>query len=57
MWFATVWIAPERNFAVLIATNQGGDEAGKACDEAAGGLIGYFQTLEKFSVPRIKNGR
>ena len=39
MNFATVWVAPLRNFAVLVATNQGGPAAQKACDEAAGALI------------------
>lgn len=39
MNFATVWVAPLRNFAVLVVTNQGGPAAQKACDEAAGGLI------------------
>lgn len=39
MNFAVVWMAPQKNFAVLVATNQGGDLAGKACDEAAGMLI------------------
>lgn len=37
--FAVVWMAPLRDFAVLVMTNQGGDEATKACDEAAGALI------------------
>jgi len=39
MNFAVVWLAPERDFAVLVCTNQGGDGAKKACDEAAAGLI------------------
>ena len=39
MWFCTVWMAPEKDFAVLVATNQGGDGAAKACDEAASALI------------------
>jgi CubicO group peptidase (beta-lactamase class C family) len=39
MWFCVTWIAPERDFAVLVATNQGGDAAAKACDEAASALI------------------
>jgi hypothetical protein len=34
-----VWIAPERDFAVLVASNQGGDKASAACDEAAWALI------------------
>lgn len=39
MWFCTVWIAPEKGFAVLATCNQGGDAAAKACDEAAGALV------------------
>lgn len=40
MNFAVVWMAPKRDFAVLVVTNQGGDAAAKACDEAAAALIG-----------------
>ena len=39
MWFAVTWLAPNRDFAVLVACNRGGDKAGKACDEAASALI------------------
>jgi CubicO group peptidase (beta-lactamase class C family) len=39
MNFAVVWVAPQRDFAVLISTNQGGPIAAKACDEAAATLI------------------
>lgn len=39
MWFCVTWIAPEKDFAVLIACNQGGSKAAKACDEAASVLI------------------
>ena len=42
--FAVVWMAPLRDFAVVVATNQGGDEAAKACDETAGALIKEFLT-------------
>ena len=38
-WYAVVWMAPERDFAVLVATNQGGDTAFEATDEAAWRLI------------------
>jgi CubicO group peptidase (beta-lactamase class C family) len=41
MNYALVWMAPNRNFAVLICTNQGGSSAQKACDEAAGKLIEF----------------
>ncbi len=39
MWYCVVWAAPARGFAVLVATNEGGDAAAKACDEVAGALI------------------
>jgi CubicO group peptidase (beta-lactamase class C family) len=39
--YAVVWMAPLRDFAVLVMTNQGGDEAFKACDETAFALINY----------------
>jgi CubicO group peptidase (beta-lactamase class C family) len=39
MNFAVVWMAPLRDFAVLVVTNQGGDTAAKACDEAAAAMI------------------
>ena len=38
-WFATIWMAPERDFAVLVATNQGEDPAFEATDLAAWRLI------------------
>jgi hypothetical protein len=36
---ANVWIAPQRDFAVLVCINQGGEAASKASDEAAAALI------------------
>jgi len=39
MWFCVTWLAPEKDFAVLVTCNQGGDVAAKACDDAAGALI------------------
>jgi CubicO group peptidase (beta-lactamase class C family) len=39
MNFCVVWMAPQRDFAVLVCTNQGGDAAQKACDAAASALI------------------
>ena len=39
MNYAVVWMAPRRDAAVLVATNQGGDAARKACDETATALI------------------
>ncbi len=39
--YAVTWIAPDRDFAVLVATNQAdaGEDTFKACDDAAGALI------------------
>ena len=42
VWYCVVWMAPNRDFAVLVACNQGGDEAAKACDEAASALINDY---------------
>ena len=39
MNFATVWVDPLQDIAVLVATNQGGPAAEQACREAAGALI------------------
>ena len=39
MNFANVWIAPHRDFAVLVCVNQSGDKAFQATDEAVGALI------------------
>jgi CubicO group peptidase (beta-lactamase class C family) len=44
-WYCTVWIAPKKNFAVLIATNYGGDSAGQAADEGVGKLIEFNSQL------------
>ena len=38
-WFCNVWIAPNKDFAVLIAMNYGGESAAKAADEGASDLI------------------
>lgn len=37
--FAVIWVAPERDFAVVAATNSAGDEAARACDDACAQLI------------------
>lgn len=44
MWYATVWLAPARDFGVLVAANQGGGTSDQACDEAVGALLGHYQT-------------
>ena len=47
MWYCVTWLAPKKNFAVLIMCNQGGDEAAKACDDAAAALIREYQSHAK----------
>lgn len=39
MWYCVTWIAPKKDFAVLVCCNQGGDDAAKLCDKAAWKLI------------------
>ena len=39
MNYAVVWMAPKRDFAVLVTTNQGGNDAVAGTDEAAAALI------------------
>jgi len=40
--YAVAWLAPAKDFAALVMTNQGGDRAAKACDEAASTMIREF---------------
>jgi len=42
MFYVVVWMAPEKNCAVIVASNVGVDEAFEGCDEAAGKLIKQF---------------
>jgi len=44
-WFCTVWIAPNNDFAVLLATNTGAEAVGKAVDNGIGLLIGVNSQL------------
>lgn len=47
MWFCVAWIAPEKDFAILVACNQGGDKSAKACDEAVQALIKDHEEHDK----------
>lgn len=47
MNFAVMWVAPERDFAVVAATNVAGEEAAKGCDEAVSMLIRRWNTKPK----------
>ncbi len=42
MFYVVVWMAPEKNCAVIVASNIGMDEAFEGCDEAAGKLINQY---------------
>ena len=42
LWFATVWIAPERDAAMLAATNAATPMAAVACDQAVGVVLTEF---------------
>lgn len=39
MWYAVMWLAPNKQFAVISVTNVAGDTAATACDEVAAGMI------------------
>jgi CubicO group peptidase (beta-lactamase class C family) len=47
MNFAVVWVAPRRDFAVLVTTNQGGPDAQQGTDEAAAALIQLYTGLKR----------
>lgn len=47
MWYATIWVAPERDFALLTATNAGGDAASQACDEAIEALVKHQESTSR----------
>jgi CubicO group peptidase (beta-lactamase class C family) len=55
-WYATVWLAPRRDFGTLVATNQGGESAAAACDDATGALI-ELHTSPTTSPLRKRSGR
>jgi hypothetical protein len=42
LWYAVVWLAPERNAALLAATNCGSDRGFQAVDAAVGAMIRRF---------------
>lgn len=47
MWYCVCWLAPEKGFAVLAATNIADAAAPQACDEAASAMIQYYIKAEK----------
>jgi len=42
MFYAVIWLAPERNFAAVAMCNLGGQEGFSKCDEAVAYLIGEY---------------
>jgi CubicO group peptidase (beta-lactamase class C family) len=42
MFYVVVWLAPEKNCAVIVASNVGVNEAFAGCDEVAGKLINQY---------------
>jgi CubicO group peptidase (beta-lactamase class C family) len=42
MWYVVMWLAPERNFSVVVGTNIAGSEAENGCDEVAAAMIGKW---------------
>ena len=42
MFFAVMWLAPQRDFAVVVCTNLGGSGAEKGVDRTAAALIGAY---------------
>jgi CubicO group peptidase (beta-lactamase class C family) len=42
MFYAVLWLAPQRDFGVAVAANQGGSEAEEACDAVAGKMVARF---------------
>jgi len=51
-WYCTIWVAPARDFATLVVTNQGGSTGEAACEEATQELIKYVGVLGPGSARR-----
>ena len=47
MFYAVIWIAPERNFAAVVMCNYGGKEAPSTCDR----VIAYL--IDKHCLPAV----
>ena len=43
VWFATVWIAPQRDMGMLAVANAGGDRGDRATDDIVQALIARFE--------------
>ena len=47
MWFSLTWIAPKKDFAVLVCSNLGGPSAMNGTDEAISAIIKNYLEKEK----------
>jgi CubicO group peptidase (beta-lactamase class C family) len=47
MWFCVTWLAPEKDFAILVACNKGGKEADRGCDAAVQAMLKVLADDEK----------
>lgn len=39
MWYVVMWLAPEKNFSVIVGTNIAGSDSEQGCDEVASAMI------------------
>lgn len=46
MFYTVIWLAPKKDFAMVVCTNAGGDDATQGTDAAAGALIKKFLAAE-----------
>lgn len=44
MWYVVMWLAPEKNFSVVVGTNIAGTDAEQGCDEVASAMIHHWLT-------------
>lgn len=51
MFYTVIWIAPKKDFAVVVAANIGGEAGFEACDGAAADLIKVWLTGSESSSP------
>ena len=56
MNYANVWLAPRRDFAILICINQSGDTAFRASNEAVDGLIALHAAGTSRAEPAERKG-
>jgi len=47
MWYHTIWMAPERNMAIAMATNVAGEHTPGVVDRAVGAMLTRFEASER----------